>query len=38
MKKLLKDMDWGALQALIAVLTLPGMIVFGSMTILIFNP
>ena len=38
MKNLLNQIDWKALQALIAVLTLPAMVVFGSATIVIFNP
>ncbi len=38
MKKLLRDFDWAALQALIAVVALPVMIIFGSFTIVIFNP
>ena len=38
MKNLLKDFDWGALQALIAVVALPAMIIFGGFTIVIFNP
>jgi len=38
MKRLLEQIDWKALQAFIAVLTLPGMVIFGSITILLFNP
>lgn len=38
MKHLLKLIDWGTLQALIAVVALPAMIIFGGLTILIFNP
>ncbi|CAN1495314.1 hypothetical protein MCEMIE24B_00334 [Microbacteriaceae bacterium] len=37
-KKLWEQIDWKALQAFIAVLTLPAMVVFGSITILLFNP
>jgi hypothetical protein len=38
MKNLFRDFDWGALQAFIAAVTLPVMIIFGGFTILIFNP
>lgn len=38
MKRLWEQIDWKALQAFIAVLTLPAMVVFGSITILLFNP
>jgi hypothetical protein len=31
-------MDWGALQAFVAVIALPTMIIFGGFTILLFNP
>jgi hypothetical protein len=36
MKNLLRDFDWGALQAFIAVVALPSMVIFGGFTILIF--
>jgi hypothetical protein len=38
MKRLWDLIDWNALQAFIAVVTLPAMIIFGASTILIFNP
>jgi hypothetical protein len=38
MKNLWKQMDWGALQAFVAVIALPTMIIFGGFTILLFNP
>jgi hypothetical protein len=38
MKRLWDLIDWNALQAFIAVVALPAMIIFGASTILIFNP
>ena len=38
MKRLWDEIDWKALQAFIAVLTLPAMVIFGSITIVLFNP
>ena len=38
MKRLFDQIDWKALQAFIMVLVLPGMVVFGSITVLLFNP
>jgi hypothetical protein len=38
MKSLWEKIDWNALQAFIAVVALPTMIIFGGITILIFNP
>ena len=38
MKQVWNQIDWKALQAFVAVLTLPVMVVFGSITIVIFNP
>jgi hypothetical protein len=38
MKRLWDLIDWNALQAFIAVIALPSMIIFGGITILIFNP
>jgi hypothetical protein len=38
MNHLWKQIDWKALQAFIAVAALPAMIIFGAITILIFNP
>lgn len=35
MKRLWNQIDWGTLQALIAVVALPAMIIFGGITILI---
>lgn len=38
MKRLFEQIEWKALQAFIAVLTLPGMVIFGSITVVLFNP
>ncbi len=38
MKNLWDQIEWGPLQGLIAVIALPIMIIFGAITILIFNP
>jgi hypothetical protein len=38
MKNLWDRIEWGALQALIAVVALPVMIIFGGFTILLWNP
>jgi hypothetical protein len=38
MKNLWEQIDWQALQAFIAVVALPVMIIFGGFTILLFNP
>ena len=38
MENLWDRIDWGTLQALIAVVALPVMIIFGGFTIVIFNP
>jgi hypothetical protein len=37
MKNLFRDFDWGALQAFVAVVALPVMIIFGGFTILLWN-
>lgn len=37
MKNLFRDFDWGALQAFVAVVALPAMIIFGGFTILLWN-
>ena len=38
MKRLFDFIDWNALQAFIAVIALPLMIIFGGFTVVIFNP
>jgi hypothetical protein len=38
MKRLFDFIDWTALQAFIAVIALPLMIIFGGFTVVIFNP
>lgn len=38
MKRLFDQIDWKALQAFIMVMVLPVMVVFGGITILLFNP
>lgn len=38
MKRLFDQIDWKALQAFTMVLVLPAMVVFGSITVLLFNP